>query len=121
QVGVLGLFVGVVDPGEVADLAAHHLLVQALVVAGRADLDRRPAPDLDEGLDLLARTLPVLSVGRDRGDDDRYAVARQKLAHERDTPDVLGPVGAAEAEVSAKSLAHDVAVQDLDTVDPERA
>src|SRR3954469_10966672 len=65
QVGVLGLLVGVVHAGEVVELAANRLRIEALVGARGARLDRGAAPDLEERLYLLARPFAALAVRRD--------------------------------------------------------
>ena len=66
------------DAGELLDLAAEGLLVQALHVAAGALLHRGCDEDLDEGRaprPCLARGADFL-VGRDRRDEHRCAVAR---------------------------------------------
>src|SRR5262249_38863759 len=114
EVGVQRLLVRVRHPGEVGDLARERTLVQALDVAldeaveGGADVDLDETPDA--GVDLVAH----LAAGRDRGDEDDNAIARQELGDEADAPDVGVTVFLAESEPLAEVLADDVAVEDLD-------
>src|SRR5262249_2852730 len=95
--------------------AGERLGVQALDVAPRALVERRGDVDLDEALaDHLADGVTRLGVGRDGGDDDAGAVARQQLGDEADAQDVGVAVLAREAEALAQVGAADVAVQMLD-------
>ena len=113
--GVLGHLVGRGDAGELGDLAAAGLGVEALAVASLALLERRGDVDeeertarcLDHLLDLLAR----LGEGRDGRADGDAAVARDLGRHPADAADVGLPVGLREGEAGGQVAAYDVAVE----------
>src|SRR5581483_9075801 len=114
--GVQRFFVGVGDAGEVLDLAAEGLLIEALDVAPLQLLDAALGVDLDEVADESAVLVADIAVGRDRGRDDGDAVAGEEVGDEADAEDVGVAVLLAEAEAFAEVGADDVAVQDLDLV-----
>ena len=117
ELGARRLLVGIVDPGEVEDLAGVRLRVQTLRVAALALGERRRDVDLDERRVLLghpARLLPRFLVGRDRGDDDHGAGTCEPGGDPADPGDVLVAVLLREAEALRQPLAHDVAVEPVD-------
>ena len=75
--GVQGLLVRVGDAGEVLDLTPDRLLVEALHVATGQLFDAALGVDLDEVADELAVLVADLAIGRNRGGDNRDAVAAQ--------------------------------------------
>src|SRR5918998_4425436 len=119
QLGGDGRLVGVGDAGELRDLAAEGLLVEALDVPVGADVERRVHEDLYKALAHVAPHLvPYLLERRDGGDDHAHAVAREKVRHEPDPQDVRVAVLAAEAEALGEVRPHDVPVEDLDLAVP---
>src|SRR5439155_26192934 len=121
DLGNRGRLVRVGHSGELLDLAAERLLVQALDVPARTLFDRRVDEDLYERpvlLDHVASVLPRLAVGRDRRDDHGRAVARQARGDPADAVDVRVAILLREAETLGKVLADLVAVEPLDEAAP---
>ena len=96
---LLGRLVGRIDAGEVLELAAPGLLVQALGIALLGDRERRVDEDLDELARRPAARAPSAlgAEGRDEGGDDDEAGVDHQLGHLGDAADVLDPVGVGEA------------------------
>ncbi len=70
QLRRLGGFVGGVDPGEVHELAATGLGVEALAVASFGDLEGSVDEDLYE-LAVVEQVAGQLALGPERGDERR--------------------------------------------------
>ena len=114
ELRILRYFIGIADAGELRDLAAPRLGVQALAVAGLAYLQRGGHVDLDEGtllLDHLAHGAAGAVVGSDGGADGDAAVLGDLAGDEADTADVEVAVCLGETQFAGQVLAHDVAVQ----------
>ena len=115
DVGVLRLLVGGGDAGELGDLAAAGLGVEALAVAALALLERggdvdeeeRAAGLVDHGADLLAG----LVEGGDGADDREAAVAGDLGGDPADAADVGLAVRLREGQAGREVAAHDVAVE----------
>src|SRR5450759_2149051 len=109
--------VRVVHPGQAAQLAGALPGVETLDVAVAADLGRRAHVHLHERRPavfvLSAHGRPRPGVRRHDRDQHQDAVAGQQVGDVADPADVLVPVGAAEAEVSAEVGADGVAVEHL--------
>jgi hypothetical protein len=106
--------VGIADAGELRDLAAPRLGVEALAVARLAHLQRGGDVDLDEGallLDHLAHGAAGAVVGRDGRADGDAAVLGDLAGDEADAADVEVAVRLGEAQLAGQVLAHDVAVE----------
>src|SRR5262249_53492804 len=108
QLGLLGRFVGVVDAGEVFQLAGAGLFVQALGVALLAGLDGRGDVDFAEGEVALvvdgADGFAVLAVGADEAGHGDQAGVGEQFGDLADAADVLFAVGGREAEVLVQSV-----------------
>src|SRR5205807_481009 len=107
------------DAGELLDLTAERLLVQALDVAACTLVDRRLDVDLDELavlLDQLTSMPARFLVRRDRADEHRGAMAGQSRGDPADSLDVRVPVLLRETEPLREVRPDDIAVQVLDLV-----
>ena len=110
-----GRLVGIVDAGEVLDLAGERLLVEALGVARGERVDGARAIHLAEAPPRGAALLVAdLAVGADRGGDGARARARDELRHEADAANVGVAIFFGEAEPFGQVHAHLVAVERLD-------
>src|SRR5581483_6970552 len=119
DLGVERRLVWIRDAGELLDLALEGLLVQALHVALRADLDRCLDEDLDEPVaHQLARLVADLAVGGDGGGDHRDAVPGEQVGDEGDPANVRVAVLLGEPEALGEVLADHVAVEHLDPRTP---
>jgi len=105
--------VGVVNAGEALDLPGACLLVEALHVAGFADLDRGVRVHLHEAPDERSCLVAYGAVGGDGRRDRDSTVPRDEIRDEGDPADVDVAIFLREAQTLREVLAHDVAVQDL--------
>ncbi len=116
HLGRLGRLVGRVDAGEVGELAAPRLGVEALDVARLGDLERRVDEHLDElALADAARGPSARSARNGEMNDDEHdqAGVDHQLGDLGDAADVLDPVGVGEAEVLVEPVADVVAVEQV--------
>ena len=115
EVGVGGGLVGRRDAGEVLDLAAPRLRVQALAVAALALLERRGHVDQHErGPDVVGHRARRLARAVERGDgaaDGQAAVPGDLGGDPADALDVRLAVLAGEREPSRQVAPDDVAVE----------
>ena len=115
DVGVLRLLVGRGDAGELGDLAAAGLGVEALAVAALALLQRGGHVDEEEGaaglVDHGADLLAGLVEGGDRADHGQAAVAGDLGGDPADAADVGLAVLLGEGQTGREVAAHDVAVE----------
>src|SRR5581483_6442052 len=108
HLGVVRLFVGVGDAGELLDDPGPGLGVEALAVAGLAGLERRGHVDEDEPaafLDHVPHVLAGLVVGGDGGADGDAAVLGDLGGDVADPADVDVAVLLGEAELRRQVLA----------------
>src|SRR5262249_21910302 len=122
QLGVYGWFVGVVDTGEVLELAGPRLLVEPLRVALLARLNRRVHVDLDKrqaALDVQGtHAVAVLAVGADEGGDRDDARVGEQLGDLADAADVLFAVLGRETQVLVQPVPDVVAVEHVSQMAP---
>ncbi len=115
HVGVLGLLVGRGDAGELGDLPAPGLGVEALAVAALALLQRRGHVHQEERaagvVDHRPHLLPGLVERRDRAAHRDATVARDLGRDPADPPDVGLAVLLGEGEAGRQVPAYDVAVE----------
>src|SRR5690606_38116410 len=115
DVSVLRLLVGRGDPGELRDLTATRLGVQALAVAALALLDRSRDMHQEEraasGLDHRAHLVAGLGKRRDRAHHREPTVSRDLGGHPPDATDVGLAILLAEGEARGEGAAYDVSVE----------
>ena len=114
--GSLGRLVGRVDAGEVGELAAAGLGVEALRVALLGDLERRVDEDLDE-LAVARRSSRASRRSARNGEMNDTSTMRPASTISAgdlgDAADVLDAVGVGEAEVAVEAVADVVAVEQV--------
>ena len=93
-----------------------HLPVQALDVAGLADVHRRVDEDLEELVspDQRPRLIPVRSIRADQGADRRSLVSHDFRGDPAHGQHVSLPVDPAEASLREELLTNDVAIEQRD-------
>ena len=113
--GVRRLLVRRGDPGELGDLPAPRLGVEALAVSPLALVQRRGHVHQEEGAAGLVDHVAHLPAGlverRDRAADRHPAVPGHLGGHPADPPDVGLAVGLGERQPGRQVAAYDVAVE----------
>src|SRR5712692_4338438 len=110
-------FIGIVDAGEVLQLAGASFLVEPFGIALLTGLDRSIEVYLDKR--QLPRNMqgpgafPVLAVGADEARHGEDAAIGKKLGYLTDATDVLFPISCGKTQILIEAMADIVAVEDV--------